>query len=156
MFLPVEGIVVDAQHNGGVGAPRRRGDDDLARPAVVNMGGGAGGVRKASGAFHHNVHAQLRPGNVARLAFLEHTDGFAVNDQVAVVRGHGAGVGAVGAVVLEQVGGGGGLAQPVDGRQIQPVVICRRKRRAGHQPPDAAKAVNADTRHHLGVPPVSE
>ena len=147
----VQDGVVDADDDGGVGAAGGGGDDDLAGAAAGDVGGGFGGVGEAAGAFHYDIHAHFGPGDAGRVVFLEHTDGFAVHEQVAVDGGGAAGVGAVGAVVFEEVGGGRGVAGAVDGHQVQAVMIGGGEGGPGDQASDASESVNADAGHHFAV-----
>ena len=147
----VQDGVVDADDDGGVGAAGRGGDDDLAGAAAADVRRRFGGVGEAAGAFHDDVHAHFGPGDAGRVVFLEHTDGFAVHQQVVVDGGGAAGVGAVGAVVLEEVGGGSGVADAVDGHQIQAVMVGGGEGGPGDQASDASESVNADARHHFSV-----
>ena len=117
-------VLVDAVHDGGVDvlAARRR-DDDLLRAALqvgrrLFLGG------EEAGALQHDVDVQLAPRHFGRVALREHADLVAVDDHVVAVDFDGARELAVRGVVAGQVGVRLGVAEVVDGDDLDVVLLA--------------------------------
>ena len=83
-FVGIEGVVVDADHEGGVGVGGGSRHDDERR-AGVEVGGGLVAVGEEAGRLDHHVDAEVAPRQGLRVALGEDLEGVAVDDD-AVVR----------------------------------------------------------------------
>ncbi|CAI8011325.1 hypothetical protein GBAR_LOCUS7326 [Geodia barretti] len=101
------------------------------------------------------IHAHLGPRNISRFGFLKHADGLAVDNEIPGLRTNRAGIGPVCTVVSPVVKPSTVSVPTIHGDQVEPVVIRGRERRTGYQPPNTTEAIDTNTRHHLGVPPVN-
>jgi hypothetical protein len=82
VLVGVEGVVVDADHEGLVGAAGRGRHDDQ-RGAGLEVGAGLVlGVEEAGGLDDH-VDAEVAPGQVARVALGQHLEGVVADGDAA-------------------------------------------------------------------------
>ena len=141
-------VLVDAEHDGGVDvlAARRRDDDFLG--AALEVGRGFFLAGEKAGALEHDVDAQLAPWNFGRVALREHADRVAVDDHVVAFDRHGAGELAVRGVVAGQVGVRLGVAQVVDGDDLDVVFLAAFVESAQDIAADAAIAVDCNFDRH--------
>ena len=112
--------------------------------------GGIGAAGKNAGAFDDDIDAEFAPGELGRVAFFEHFDTFAVDDDCIVVVLNGAVKSAVSAVVLQQRGQSFGVGQIVDREHFE--FTRPRRHNAKYQSSDPPKAVNANTNSHVVSP----
>src|SRR5690606_11132772 len=103
VLLRVVLILIDAQNYGQVFVFRRGADDDFL-DAAPQMGLGQVGVGENTRGLHHDVYAQLIPGDVVGLPLLENPHVAAVHGQAVFLDRHLVGQDTEGAVVLEQMG----------------------------------------------------
>ena len=108
------------------------------------MGGGLLCVRKHTGGFHNNVNALLSPRKIRGIAFGRDLDLFALDHQVAVDHTDFAGIGAVDAVVLQQMGKGVHIGQVVDGDHFK---LRPRHELSESQTADSAKTIDCNALH---------
>ena len=112
---------------------------------------GLGGIGEEAGAFDHYVHAFRVPADVGGVLFGEDGDFLAVDDDILVFSDDiTALVGAVVAVVLEQVGVGLGVRQVVKRNDLNFAVGEALLDGAVGDASDAAKAVDANSHCHDG------
>ena len=155
-------VVVDADHDVQHVAHLHRCGHDHALGAAVEMALQRLGREELAGAFEHQVHAQVAPGNLGRAWRATRSRALRSSMRIACVA-LGGDVGApaaLHAVELQQVRGGGGAAlefvevhdlQPVAGARVVRRPLGSAHRRAQCQAADAAHAVDAD--FHSAYPP---
>ena len=142
----VERVVVDADHERGVGPVGGRRDDHPGR-AAVQVGGGLLLGGEHAGGLQDDVDAEVAPGQLGRVAL-----GQELERAVALDRDRVVGVRDLGAeaahdrVVLEQVGHGADVAEVVDGDDLD--VGTLGVDRPEEAPSDAPEPVDADSNGH--------
>jgi hypothetical protein len=125
-YLLLPGVVstlVDAEDDGGVLVAGGGGDDDFFG-AAIGMRPGFIGIGEFAGGLDNDIDAVIFPGNGGGVAFREHLDFPAVNDNRFIFSGHLAGIRAVNAVPLEQVGVGPGVGQVVDRHNFYVILMA--------------------------------
>ena len=147
----VVGVEVDAERDRHVGLGRRRRDDHLLRARVevllrvVALG-------EEAGRLDHDVHADVAPRQVGRVALLEDLDLLAVDGDRAATLGDLAGEPAQDRVVLQEVGERRVVGDVVDRDDVD--VRVRLVRRPEEVAPDPPEAVDADLDCHVvSIPP---
>ena len=144
--LGVVDVVVDAEDDvrvGRHGALDGGGQDHLAR-AGGHVAGGVGVRAELSARLDHDVDFEIVPGRVFRISLGECEDLQGVHVQDAVLGPHGAREAAVDRVIGEQVRERAGVGDVVDGDDLE--IGARFDGRAHEAAPDAAEAVDGDTR----------
>ena len=111
-------LVVDAEHDGEVGAGARRRDEH-ALGACGQVLGSAFAVGEAAGAFHDDVDAEIAPGELLRRRLRQHGDVLAVGLEMAVGDVDLAAEAAMHAVEFEQMGVHLGRAEIVDRHEVE-------------------------------------
>ncbi len=141
--------MIDAVDDGllDAGAARRRNDDFL-RAAVDVLAGRFGGAEQAR-ALEHHVHPEVAPRQLGRITLREHLDPVAVDDDVAAVDVDLAVELAVCRVVARQVRVGLGVAQVVEGDDVELARAAILVDGTHYVAPDAAVAVDADLNCHV-------
>ena len=141
----IEGLVVDADDEGGVGF-LRGGGDDHPRGARFDVHGGLVAVGEDAGGFDHHVDAEVAPGQGLGIALGQDLEG---------VGAHGDAVAgdldlfvelAVGGVVLQQVGVDLRRGEVVHRHQVD--IGSRPPGRPVEVAPDAPEAVDAHAYRH--------
>ncbi len=154
-------VIVHAHDDGEVLAFGRRGDDDLLSAAPGDVVLGALHYLallvdavlldgEQAGGFHDDVHAQIAPGDLARIGFLEGLDFLAVNHQRAIHNLNRAVEAAIVAVVLQQVRHRLQVADVVerdDFQGLRMVIANGLENLAAN----AAETVNTDTNCHVSI-----
>src|SRR5207302_8729187 len=102
-------------------------------------------------ALHHQIHAELLPRQLRGIALGDDLDAIVVDHQAVAVDFHGAGKLAVRGVVLQQVRVGGGVAQVVDGDELQPVLPAALVVGAQHHAADATESVDGNLDRHFST-----
>src|SRR5690606_37210942 len=110
-------VVVDAHDDGQVLALGRGGDDDLLG-AGLEVLLGVLGLGEEAGGLDDDVHAEVAPGQLGRVALGERLHGDAADRDGVLVDLDLAGQGAQHRVVLEQVGQGRLVGEVVDGHDL--------------------------------------
>ena len=95
--------LVDAEHDRHIFVLGRCGDDDLFR-ARFQVPCGFGAFGELAGAFDHDIHAEVAPGQARQCGRGTQRDRLAVHQQVAPVRFHRAIERAIVRIVREQIG----------------------------------------------------
>src|SRR6056297_2989398 len=147
----LENAMVDAVDNGGQVLAGRSRYEHLARPGFQVRRGFFLAVEKA-GAFQHHVHAQIGPGQLARVALGQHLDRAAVDQHGVAFDLHLAVELAVGGVVLGQVSVGFRIAQIVDGDDLDIGDAVVFVNRAQHVAANSAIAIDGDFYRHSFLP----
>lgn len=136
----------------GVDAVRERdigtvggGADEHALGTGVDVGAGGLGVGEAAGRLEDDLHAELGPGKLRRLALGEHLDAVAVDDEGVAVDAHRTAEATRGRVEGEQSREGGRLRQVVHGHDLEVGVALEQC--AQHVASDAAESVDGDASH---------
>src|SRR5690606_32032724 len=117
VLLGIERVVVDADHERGVHAAGRGGDDHAGR-STIEVGSGLVAVGEDAGRLDDHVDAQVTPGDLRRVAVLDDLEDVAVDVDAAVDLLDGARVGAGDRVPLEQQGHLVERTQVVDGDEV--------------------------------------
>ena len=139
-------VVIDAEHEGQVFTLGRGADDDLLGAGMdVQFGLLARGEDAC--ALDDDIDAQVAPRQLARIAFGQHLDAVAVDDQIAVDDLDRAGELPVVAVILEEVGVGLHVGQVVDGNHVKLTTVLFKKGLVDLAT-DAAKTIDCNTRCH--------
>ena len=113
----VEGVVVDADHERGVGAGR--GADTITRRAPLEVGGRLVPVGEDAGGLDDDVDAEIAPRELLRVALGEDLDGVAVDvDAARPTALTSLGSCPMDGVVLQEVGDGVDRAEVVDGDDV--------------------------------------
>ena len=86
-FCRVVGFVVHAEAQSHVWIFGRGADQDALRAAFGQMQLGFVAAGEKAGRFEHDIHAQILPGQIARIAFLQDPDLVAAHDDVFADRG---------------------------------------------------------------------
>jgi hypothetical protein len=136
----VVGAVVDALADRQVGALGRRGDDHLLGPGVEVLGGLVA-LGEEPAALEDQLHAEVFPGELGRVALREHADLLPVDGEAVLVGLHVAREGAVHGVVLEEVGERPRVGDVVHRDELERALV---EAGAEHVPADAAEAIDAD------------
>src|SRR5882672_4174899 len=105
-------------------------------------------AREKAGALEHHVDLEVLPGQLGRAALRAHLDPVTVHDHGVARHGHGAGKFPVYGVVARQMRVGLGVAQIVDGDELQVVALPAFIVRAQDIAADAAVAVDGDSNAH--------
>jgi hypothetical protein len=141
-------VVVHAVDHGCVHVllARRRNHDFLRATGQVQAGLGFAGEQ--AGAFEHEVHAELAPRQLGRIAFGKYADAVAVHDQGIALDLHLAAKLAVHGVVAREVGVRLRVAQVIQRDDLN-VFAARFVQGAQHVAADAAVAVDSDFDGHV-------
>ena len=143
----IELIVVDAQDHGEIGVAGGRGDQHPTG-ARVQVGRRPRAFRSHTGGLHHQVGAQVAPGQRGPVADGVIRDRRPAHDQPAGRGFHALAKAAVVAVVLQQMRGGAQLGQVVDTDDLS-LGMALQQRPQG-QAADPPKSV--DSNSHDGSP----
>ncbi len=115
--------MIDAVDDGGIHViAARRGNHDLLG-AGGEVRGSLGLAGEQAGALQHIVHAQLAPGQFARIALRDHADAIAVDHHGVAVDMHLAAEAAVRRIEAGQMSIGIGIAQIVDRHDLQILAV---------------------------------
>ena len=140
--------LVDAKHDGGIDIlAAGSGDDDFFRATLQVCRCLFLGSEKA-GALKHHVHTKLAPGQFGGIAVGQHADFVTIDHHVIALNAHGAGELAVRRVVLGEVGVGLGIAQVIDGHDLNIVLFATFVMGTQDVAADAAVAVNSNANRH--------
>src|SRR5690606_691221 len=104
--------------------------------------GGLGLAGEQTGAFEHAIDAKFAPGEFGRIALGKHADAIAVDDHMLTVDADRPREFAVGGVVAGEVRVGFGIAQVVDGDDLDLLGALRLVQGAQDVTADAAVAVD--------------
>ena len=85
VFRRIVNVVVDPDANGRVGIFRRRADEDPFRACLADMQFRLVAAGEKSGRFQHDFHAQIFPGQIPRVAFLQNLNLVTAHDDVLLV-----------------------------------------------------------------------
>src|SRR5690606_10352582 len=148
----LQDLVVDAVDDGGVDILAARGGDDDFLGAALQVGRGLFLGGEEARAFQHHVHAQVAPGQLGRIAVGQHADAVAVDDHVVAVDLDRAGETAMRRIVAGEVGVRLGIAQVVDGHDLDVVLLAVFVVGTQDIAADAAVTVDGDADGHEGAP----
>ncbi len=99
-------------------------------------------IGEQAGALEHDIDTELAPGQLGRIALGADADAVAIDHQRIAVDLDRAGEVAVGGVVAGQMGVGLGIAEIVDGDDLDLAIAPFLVQRAQHVAPDAAVTVD--------------
>ena len=125
-----------------------RRDDHLLR-ARLEMGARFGLAREETGAFHYHIDVELPPRQLGRVALGDDLDAVPIHDQAVAVDFDGARELAVRGVVLQQVGVRVGVAEVVNGDELQAVLLAAFVMRAQDHTADAPETVDRNLDGHF-------
>ena len=150
--LSFSSLVVDPENHGAVDVLlARRRDDHLAR-AGLEVRAGLRLAGEKPGALEDDVHAERAPRQLRRIALGNDLDRVAVHDDGLVLDFHARRKRPVGGVVLQQVRVGLGIAEVVDGDELQPVLLLSLIVGAKNHAPNPSESVDRDFDHCLISP----
>src|SRR5690606_2003595 len=117
-------VMVHTINDGGVDILAARSGDDHFLGATLQVSRSLFLTGEEAGALQHHVHVQLAPRQSRWVAIGQYADFVAVDHHVVALDFHLAGETAVGAVVLRQMGVGLGVAQVIDGHDLDVVLFA--------------------------------
>ena len=139
-------VAVDAHDNGDVFVGGGCRDDDFFRAGVA-MFLGVGRLRETARRFQHDVNFQVGPWQFGRIFFGENFDTIAVDRDAVRIMRYVALEDAVHGIVLEEMRECVGIREVVDRHEVE-IGAALQFRGAQNLAPDAAEAVNANTKCH--------
>src|SRR5436190_1931357 len=128
----------------------RRRDDHLLR-ARLDMRARLGFAREEARALHHHIDAQLPPRQLGRIAFGDDLDAVAVHHEAVAVHLDGARELAMGGVVFQEMGVRRGVAEVVDGDELQALLLATLVMGAQHHAPNTAESIDRNLDRHLST-----
>ena len=103
-----------------------------------------------AGAFEHHIHLQFFPGQLGRVALGADLDAVAIDHHGVAIHRHRAGKTSVCGVKARQMGIGLGIAQIVDGNDLDVMFCATFIVRTQNIAADAAETIDGDTDGHAG------
>ncbi len=125
----------------------RCGDDDFLG-AAFDVGAGFFLGGEETGAFQHDVNAQLAPWQFGRITLRQYLDAIAIDDDEVAVDCHGTWKLAVGSIVLGQVRIGFWIAEVIDGNDLDVMLFAAFIMGAKDVAADTAIAIDGDADSH--------
>ena len=144
--------LVDAIDDGGVHILAAGGGDDDLLGTTGQVGAGLFLGGEQAGALQHHVHVQILPGQFAGITLGQHLDLVAIDDQVIALDLDVTVELAMGGVVLGQVCIGFGLAEIIDGDDLDVVLLAAFIVGTQHIAANPAITIDCNANRHFYFP----